>query len=72
MDKWGWFIILIPYGELNRLRNGAGNFVNMPSSIVPKPPKPGFGRFGAIDVGVIWSFGVWIQLVHDRPKLCKP
>jgi hypothetical protein len=32
------------------------NFENMPSGIVPKSPKPGFVSFGAIDVGVIWSF----------------
>ena len=33
------------------------NFENMPSGIVPKPPKPVFVSFGAIDVGVIWVFG---------------
>ena len=29
---------------------------NMPSGIVAKSPKPGFGPFGGIDVGVVWSF----------------
>jgi hypothetical protein len=24
--------------------------------MVTKPPKPGFGSFGAIDVGVVWGF----------------
>jgi len=28
---------------------------NMPSGIVPKPPKPGFVSFGAIDVGGYWE-----------------
>ena len=28
----------------------------MPSGIVPKPPKPGFVSFGAIQVGVVWIF----------------
>ena len=29
----------------------------MPSGIVPKSPKPGFGSFGGIDVGDIWVLG---------------
>ena len=33
------------------------NFENMPSGIVPKPPKPGFVSFGAIDAEAIWVFG---------------
>ena len=37
------------------MRKGSGlrseNFENMPSVIVPKPPKPGFVSFGAITVG---------------------
>ena len=36
---------------------------NMPSGIVPKPPKPGFVSFGAIDVGVILVF------VSAKPSL---
>jgi len=32
---------------------------NMPSGIVPKPPKPGFVSFGAIDVGAVWNFLGW-------------
>jgi hypothetical protein len=37
------------------MRKGSGlrseNFENMHSVIAPKPPKPGFGSFGAIDLG---------------------
>jgi hypothetical protein len=42
------------------MRNGSGlrseNFGNIPSGIVPKPPKPGFVNFGAIDVGGFGAF----------------
>ena len=33
------------------------NFENISSGIVPKPPKPGFVSFGAIDAEAIWVFG---------------
>ena len=44
------------------------NLENMPSSIVPKPPKPGFVSFGAIDLAVIWSF-VWVGQCRDTRML---
>jgi len=51
---------------------------NMPSGIVPKPPKPGFVSFGAIDLGDYWKIyvemvmkgvGDWILLMRNSLKV---
>ena len=52
------------------------NLENMPSSIVPKPPKPGFVSFGAIDVRVIrisniilWGIAATVHCCRGSAKL---
>ena len=42
----------------------------MPNGIVPKPPKPGFVSFGAIDVGGYLVF--WTLVDNAERKIGHP